>query len=260
MKINKIIYRNLIITIIICLLYITPCLLLGIDYQIEFILLMLIINYMSIKLYSKHHIEDSYKQLETLIPLIVDLNIKKRLPGTRDYAGSPDYLFEIKNIIKEKKPNLILEAGSGVSTLISAYTLKKYGGGRIISLDHDQKYAQQTQNELKAHGLEDYAEVIYAPLKNYGDLEWYDYSLIKEGELIDLFTIDGPPEKRGKTVRYPAIPLMFNKLNKDAIIILDDARRKNEQKTLQLWKAEYDCFEYTYIDNDKGLSIIKKIK
>ena len=36
-----------------------------------------------------------------------------------------------RDIIEKNKPSLIVEAGSGVSTLIASYSLKKYGGGKI---------------------------------------------------------------------------------------------------------------------------------
>ena len=253
---NKSIINSLIISIILCAVYAIICFIFKAAYHIEFIILILLINYSYIKLSTK--INPPYRQLEILIPLIADLDIKQTLPNTRGFAASPDYLCSIKNIIKEKKPNLILEAGSGISTIISAYTLKKYGGGKIISLDHEKEYAQQTVEELKKHGLEEYANVIYAPLKKYGDLIWYDYNLVNEDFSIDLFTIDGPPEKKGQINRYPAIPLMFDKLNENAIIMLDDARRKNEQLAIKLWLEEYSCFNYEYIDNDKGLAILRK--
>ena len=51
---------------------------------------------------------------------------------------------------------------------------------------------------------------------------------------------------------------MFDKIKNGATIILDDARRKNEQETIGLWKKEYDCFKYEYIDTDKGLAILQK--
>ena len=53
---------------------------------------MFIINFIQ-----KKKIQNSYEQLEILIPLFNILNIKKRIPNTRGYAASPDYLFEIKN-------------------------------------------------------------------------------------------------------------------------------------------------------------------
>ena len=269
MRKNKSINRSSIVSGFICLGYIVLCLLLEVEYHLEFIFVILLINYLYAKLYSYDSIQESYEQLETLIPLINDLDIKKRLPNTRGYAASPDYLFKINEIIKEKKPKLILEAGSGVSTLISSYALKKYGGGKIISLDHNQKYSQQTKTALKEHDLEKYAEVIYAPLKKYifpisdlysNYLVWYDIDDIPEIDSIDLFIIDGPPIKNVKNARFPALPIMFDKIKNGATIILDDAKRRNEQETINLWKKKYNCFKYEYIDTDKGLEIIKKIK
>ena len=269
MRKYKAIKRSSIISGFICLGYITLCLFLDIDYHLEFIFTILLINYLYAKLYSNNAIEESYQQLETLIPLIHDLDIKKNLPNTRDYAASPDYLSTINEIIKKNTPNLILEAGSGVSTVIASYSLKKYGEGKIISLDHDEKYAQQTKYELKKHNLENYAEVVYAPLKKHifpisdlydNYLIWYDTdTILNQIDSVDLFIIDGPPS-RIKNARFPALPIMFDKIKKGTIIILDDAKRKNEQDIIKLWKKEYDCFEYEYIENDKGLLIMKKIK
>ena len=55
--------------------------------------------------------------------------------------------------------------------------------------------------------------------------------------------------------------LMLDKMKVGTTIILDDARRENEQKTLKLWEKEYSSFEFNYLDdNDKGIAIIKKIK
>lgn len=269
MKKNKAINRSSIISGFICLGYIALCLSLDVEYHLEFIFIVLLISYLYTKLYAYNSIETAYQQLESLIPLINNLDIKKRLPNTRGFAASPDYLLKINEIIREKKPNLILEAGSGVSTLIASYALKKYGGGKIISLDHTEKYAQQTKYELKKHNLESYAEVIYAPLKKHifpisdlysNYLIWYNTeSIISQIDSVDLFIIDGPPSKV-KNARFPALPIMFDKMKPGTIIILDDAKRKNEQEVIKLWQKEYNCFEYDYIDNDKGLAIIKKIK
>ena len=51
---------------------------------------------------------------------------------------------------------------------------------------------------------------------------------------------------------------MFDKLNKNAVIMLDDAKRKNEQDAIKLWLEEYSSFSYEYINNDKGLAILRK--
>ena len=268
MKKNKAIKKSFIISCIICILYLIICTSLTIKYNFEFIFIIFLINYLYSKLYSFDDITISYQQIEVLIPLLNDLNIIKKLPNTRGYAASPDYLYKITDTIKKNNPNLILEAGSGVSTLIAAYTIKKYGRGKIISLDHNEIYAKKTRQELKKHNLEKYADVIYAPLKenNLDDnknLRWYDTDKFNINKKIDLFIIDGPPKntKKSKFPRYPALPLMLDKIQIGSTIILDDARRKNEQETIKLWKKEYSFFEFDYIDdNDKGIAIIKRIK
>ena len=268
MKKNKSIKKSLITSGIICISYLFLCLYLNITYNLEFIFIIFLMNYLFSKLYSFDEIRTSYKQLEILIPLFNDLKITKRLPNTRGYAASPDYIYKIKETIEKNNPSLILEAGSGVSTIIAAYCIKKTGKGKIISLDNSEKYAKQTRDELKKHNLTKYADVIYAPLKKQKinknlSLTWYDLSEIGFKENIDLFIIDGPPinSKRSKLPRYPALPFMIDKIKFGSTIILDDARRKNEQETIKLWKNEYDFFEYNYLDdNDKGIMIIKRVK
>ena len=102
----------------------------------EFLFIIFLICFLYKNLYSKKNIKSAYRQLEILIPIINRLDIIKALPKTNalnDYAASPDFLHMIIDIIDEKKPNLIIEAGSGVSTLIASYALKKYNpSGKII--------------------------------------------------------------------------------------------------------------------------------
>ena len=135
MKRKLAIKKSYIVTCLICISYSIICLLLTVKFNFEFIFITLLINYLYSKLYYSDDLNISYQQIEFLIPLLNDLDITKKLPNTRGYAGSPDYLYEIKEFIKESNPNFILEAGSGVSTIIAAYTLKKYGRGKIVSLD-----------------------------------------------------------------------------------------------------------------------------
>jgi len=229
--------------------------------NLEFIFILSLLCLFFIKLYSKDFIKENFKQSELLIPLYIELGITKKLPFTQGYAASPDLLYTIKELIQRNNPKLILEAGSGVSTLISSYSVKKYGNGKVISLDHEKYFANITKEEIKKHKLETYAKVVHAPLVDYkGKFFWYDIKTLESIESIDLLIIDGPPAKGSKNARYPAIPLLFNKLKKGAIILLDDSKRKAEKTIVSLWKKEYDCFDYQYIDNSKGAFLIKKTK
>ena len=144
--------------IIFVLLVCTINILLTQKINYEFIFIVILICFIYKNLYSKDNIKRSYRQLEILIPLLNKLNIVKPIPKTNalnDYSASPDFLFKIIDIIEKNKPNLIIEAGTGTSTIIASYGLKKYNpNGKIISLDHDKKYAQISKREVEKHELQ----------------------------------------------------------------------------------------------------------
>ena len=83
-------------------------------------------------------------------------------------------------------------------------------------------------------------------------------SYVENIDSIDILIIDGPPIKIGKNARYPAIPFLLDKLSENAIILLDDANRSNERETKKIVEKQYNCFEFRYIENEKGLCLIKK--
>ncbi|MFT7673806.1 MAG: putative O-methyltransferase YrrM [Gammaproteobacteria bacterium] len=184
----------------------------------------------------------NFRQLETLSGLYNTLDIQHPLPLTRHTAASPDFLHLLANEIFRLRPLLIVEVGSGTSTLVAAYCLKKIGQGKIISLDHLEKYASITQQTIKSHDLDNFAEVVYSPLKTYekdgASLLWYDDSVLKPVDSIDLLIVDGPPKGVSELARYPALPLLKDKLHEGSIVLLDDGARVEETKTVALWEKE----------------------
>ena len=88
------------------------------------------------------------------------------LPSMSRWTAYPDLAETIVRECMKNKPSLVVELGSGISTLITAYTLEQHGEieAQIISLDHSEKYAQKTQDLLKSHKLESKAQVLHSPL------------------------------------------------------------------------------------------------
>src|SRR5262245_33036140 len=105
-----------------------------------------------------------YQQIESLCSLLVTLKPSLPLPEMRGWAASPDLLKKITEVILIESPRLVVEASSGASTVVIAYCLKRLGKGKVISLEHDAKFAAITQSNLAFHGLEDVATVLHAPL------------------------------------------------------------------------------------------------
>lgn len=207
--------------------------------------------------------QEDYRQIESLSSLLSLIDLKAPLPFTRGSAASPDFLNVIISEIFERKPMKILELGSGVSTIVSAYALKNLGRGFLISLDHDSKYASISQSNLEKHYLQDTAMVVYAPLKEIKIWDnkylWYDTESLSEIDTIDMLIIDGPPAIEGGMSRYPALPLLFERLGDNAVILLDDGRREGEKKAIELWIKEYDCLSSEYVLTEKGTWIIRKV-
>lgn len=77
-----------------------------------------------------------FRQLQALLALERKLKLDDALPPMRGRAGSPDFLVVAKHIDRAK-PNVVLECGAGVSTLVCAKILQKLGNGRVFSIEHD---------------------------------------------------------------------------------------------------------------------------
>ena len=74
----------------------------------------------------------AYRQTEAFIQLINLLQFKSAIPSTRSWAASPDLLLLIAETVRKNKPSLVVELGSGVSTLVSA----KSGARKVVSIDN----------------------------------------------------------------------------------------------------------------------------
>lgn len=217
-----------------------------------------------LKVYHKIQVEQvqHYWQVEALFSMYASLKITHPLPPMRLWAASPDFLILAISLIKRHKPKVIFEVGSGVSTILNGYALRETGGGTVISLEHEQQFAAITSDNLTAHGLDDVARVVYAPLKpvivDGRERLWYDTAQITNVPPIDLLIVDGPPEKTGELARYPALPMLFDKLNDGAYILVDDFMRDDEHTMVNLWLDQYDLEVVRSLANEKGAAILQK--
>jgi len=207
----------------------------------------------------ENKIQNDYRQTEALFSIFNTLKIQYPLKDFRSWAISPDFAKLIIEIILKNKPQVIVETGSGISTVISAYALKKNGSGKIISLEHLKNFTEKNSEMIKLHQLENYSKIIHAPLKektiNDEKWLWYDAEI---NEKIDLLIVDGPPADTQDKARYPALPMFYPTLGDNAIIILDDTIRQEEQAIVERWKKEYPGTRFEYIELEKGAAIITK--
>lgn len=204
--------------------------------------------------------DDAFRQVEALQGLYVELRLTKSLRPTRGWAASPDFLLEIARNCLDRKPRIMVDCGSGVSTVVLARCAELNGVGHVYSLDHDPGYAAQTRDELARHELIGRVTLLVAPLVAYeiggSRWSWYDDQGVPDAP-IDLLVIDGPPLATGTTARYPAIRLL-QRMAPDGAAFLDDAARTDEQQVLRRWGAELPALEQVPIRCEKGCVVLRR--
>jgi predicted O-methyltransferase YrrM len=208
-------------------------------------------------------LKQTFRQVEAIQNLSAMLPTSDVLPPTRGWAASPDLLLVLVDQLIARRPALVVECGSGASTLWLALALRRFGiGGRIVALDHDPVYAAITRTFLARHGVSDVAEVRDAPLEELrlagGTYSWYTRRAWKDLTGIDLLFVDGPPAATGAKARYPALPLLREALNPAATVVLDDLVVPDMQETLRLWLDAYPEFGSELLPLEKQAAVLRQ--
>ncbi|MCW8831378.1 MAG: class I SAM-dependent methyltransferase, partial [Gammaproteobacteria bacterium] len=119
------------------------------------------------------------------------LGLPQPLPHNPTWSAAPDFIGLIVEHCLQAKPAVIVECSSGLTTLALARCCQLNGGGRVVSLENGEEYAEQTRRQLQASGLEAYAQVIHAPLERVfldRDYDWYQLKNLPEVS-IDMLVI-----------------------------------------------------------------------
>lgn len=188
-------------------------------------------------------------------------------PPTRGWAGSPDFLLKIVELVVSESPKYVIEFGSGVSSVVLGAAMKKFSQGKVESFDHEETFSKKTNRFLQVNSLQNIVNINYSPLMDYrfddNNWNWYDKLQIDKIEAnIDLLVIDGPPRFLQEESRFLALPILFDRLSKKSTIILDDANRENEKQVVESWvhflktkNIEYSISTFEYFE--KGLVVIE---
>jgi predicted O-methyltransferase YrrM len=211
----------------------------------------------------KAEINQTFRQLEALQNLNAVLPPADLLPATRVWAASPDLLVVLVDLVITERPSLIVECGSGASTLWLALAMRRFGiDGRVIALDHDPVFGDKTRDLLARHQVGDLAEVRDAPLESF-DLDgqaysWYARKAWEDLTGIGLLFVDGPPATTGHQARYPALPLLAGSLSPGATAVLDDLIVPDMQEVLRLWLDAYPEFHSEILPLEKHAAILRR--
>lgn len=200
-------------------------------------------------------------QTEPLIALYDHLGARRPLPALRGYAISPDFALVLMQLVDDLRPELVVETGSGVSTLVIAYRLERLGRGRVVALDHDPVHAARTRAELARHGLSAYAQVVDAPLApvtvGNDEVRWHATAALAGLDGIDLVLDDGPPRELGAWLRYASLPLLAPRLSARGVFVMNMLGAE-EHSVLARWHAELPAFHQEVFATKKGHAILAR--
>lgn len=199
--------------------------------------------------------------LEAVENLRAVLDGRQPLPPRDGWSISPDALDAILHRVLEHRPRGILEVGSGFSTVLLAGCVRLLGAGHVVSLEHEPAYADRTRRLLEQHGLSSHATVLTRELRDQVidgvEVPWYAVTEEDLPASIDLLFVDGPPGTVAPEARWPALPRVAQRLTGGALVILDDADRPGEDRTVTRWSEHPVVDSVERLDHQRGTAILR---
>jgi hypothetical protein len=130
----------------------------------------------------------------------------------------------------------VVECGSGLSTLLLGLAAS-VARRPIVSLEHEALWATRVRNAIPVAAAA-HVDLRVAPLRSYGDFDWYSIEAREIPDGVGFVVCDGPPgATRGG--RYGAAAVLNPYLGRGCILMLDDSQRPEEREIMARWAREF---------------------
>jgi predicted O-methyltransferase YrrM len=208
----------------------------------------------------------TYRAIESLISAYRRLDSNRELPPLADpfggWAISADMARLLARLCAAHRPQLVVELGSGASTILLGSLIGQVEGSRLVSLEHDALWYAHTLEMVRDAGLEGVVDLRFAPLEtiSLGDqqYEWYELRSLEGVDGIALVFVDGPPGHVGELARFPAGPVLVPRCIPACLVIVDDYVRAEEKEMVRRWIQETEMLvleEHTW--HNKGAAVLQ---
>ena len=213
----------------------------------------------------KEEMLNATQQLEAFLDIQSYFNTGEHMPPMHGWPISPDFARYLIQLLEKNDYDLILEFGSGTSTVLIAKALAKQQRARQgklavvqVAFEHLEKYHAQTLADLKSADLAASVQLNLTPLQPYHapNAQTYSYYACQQ-KLADLaatlsttlnkilIVVDGPPSTTGKHARYPCLPAVLAHFQQQRLdILLDDYARADEKAVGAMWEKELEQTGY----------------
>jgi hypothetical protein len=116
-------------------------------------------------------------------------------------------------------------------------------GGLGRGLARSTEFLAVTRGNVRQHGLEKLVTFFHAPLCEMRvdgrEHKWYRPSDLPSSGPIDLLVVDRPVGSTCPLARYPALPLLRDRMGAFFIVLMDDTLRRDEREILRMWDERY---------------------
>jgi predicted O-methyltransferase YrrM len=167
----------------------------------------------------------------------------------------------LARMVVEEHCTRILEFGAGVSSQIFAAVLAENGGGRLTSVEENPEWCKEAWAYVSQSSDVDAKLIqssIHLRVDGLGIYYGYDHleDIAARGP-YDLIFVDAPWHGYG---RDGSLHASLEALSPGGLIVLDDAKRVGEQRTVRRWMLNYPGL--VLVANDasagRGLAILQK--
>ena len=202
---------------------------------------------------------NAVSQLEAHANLQRYLSEGQLMPELHGWPVSPDFAVMLIDLVESNDYDLVIEFGSGTSTLLMAIALARAAKRRRrsapsvqVAFEHLEAFHQQTRYRLERAGVADAVQLELARLQPWTSAQGTAYAFYACQEQLNaivraspgptvraLVIVDGPPTAIGKHARYPALPIVLESLRGVGMdVLLDDHARPEEQEISKMWLAD----------------------
>ncbi|HET9704626.1 MAG TPA: class I SAM-dependent methyltransferase [Vicinamibacterales bacterium] len=169
------------------------------------------------------------------------LPVVRPMPG---WALSSDAIVQILCDLQERPNPVLVEFGSGQSTVIFAAWFRARGCGRFVSFEHDPAHAEAIGRQLEAAKLVAQVELNVIPLADRAAVDGLaaskSYALPDTFPGVDVALVDGPSYFFGESTRYHPLTWSIERLNPGGAAYLDDTIRPQEKRILEVLARRRD--------------------
>jgi hypothetical protein len=141
-------------------------------------------------------------------------------------ALPPDYtdLWFLYREVRRRRPETLLEFGSGCSTVVLAFALRQNGAGHLWSLESDKGWSAATTAALP-DSLRPVVTLVHAPVREDDrDVQGWSYTN-RPAVAPDLVYLDGPALTRERKVAFDVLDL--EPALRPGCVVIVDGRGEN---------------------------------